>query len=182
MMKDTSYLLKVFKLQKNIDIMDCPICKKSGLPDYTMNSINCPQCNSDLKGFLLIAKIQQESVKQKRRKKRYYFFIILTTVLILCVLAIIRSNNNIRRERVIIYDSISYYKERLRVSLSEKKDAVIPPLKFTYVIKRGDNLSKIAQYFYNDWTQYKRIEQDNQLGSDHVLMPKDTIYLYLKAE
>jgi hypothetical protein len=36
---------------------NCPICNKAGLPNYTKSEVVCPQCNSDLKAFLLLDSI-----------------------------------------------------------------------------------------------------------------------------
>ena len=64
---------------------------------------------------------------------------------------------------------------RLQSSVAETKET-----SFIYIVKSGDNLSKIAHLFYNDWEMYKKIEEDNNLESGDVLFPKDTLIINLK--
>jgi hypothetical protein len=38
-----------------------------------------------------------------------------------------------------------------------------------YKVRLNDCPSKIAQFFYNDWTMYKKIETDNHLVQPYTL-------------
>jgi len=38
-----------------------------------------------------------------------------------------------------------------------------------YKVKNGDTTSKIAQFFYNDWRMYRKIEADNYLTQNYIL-------------
>ncbi len=44
----------------------CPVCGKSGLPDYSKIPSVCPQCNSDLNGYFLIGQAQK-AIQRKNR-------------------------------------------------------------------------------------------------------------------
>lgn len=50
---------------------------------------------------------------------------------------------------------------------------------YKYVVKNGDNLSKLAYIFYNDWQEYTRIEKDNNLTSGELIHPGDTLIIKL---
>lgn len=48
---------------------------------------------------------------------------------------------------------------------------------YKYVVKNGDNLSKLAYIFYNDWQEFTRIEKDNNLTSGELIHPGDTLII-----
>jgi hypothetical protein len=63
---------------------NCPVCNKAGLPDYRATQTICPQCNSDLKPFLLI-----HSISKKTTSKVGKFACCLGVLLV----AVLRSNS-----------------------------------------------------------------------------------------
>ncbi len=51
-----------------------------------------------------------------------------------------------------------------------------------YKVKRGDYPSKIAEFFYNDWRMYKKIEADNNLHQPYTLKIGQHLTIKLKKE
>jgi LysM repeat protein len=149
----------------------CPICNKSGLPDFTKSNVVCPQCNSDLKAFLLLDSI---SISKKGRFG-IYTIIALSLLAILFLGLFVKSNttkNVVLATNIVLKDSISNLKfkgvaienPKAEPKIIESKDATVK-----YVVKKGDYPYKIAKFFYNDGNKYKQIEADNNLEQPYTL-------------
>lgn len=150
---------------------NCPICNKAGLPDYTKNNVVCPQCNSDLKAFMLL-----NSISKLNKSKIGIYLIIGVSLLSIAFLGLFLKSNSDKKEliakNVILNDSISkiqivgVVKETAAEALpiAEKQEATIK-----YVVKKGDYPYKIAQFFYNDGSKYTQIEVDNNLEQPYIL-------------
>lgn len=147
---------------------NCPICNKAGLPDYTKNIVVCPQCNSDLKAFMLL-----NSISKPNKSKIWTYLIIGISLLSVAFLGLFLKSNSDKKEliakNVILNDSISKMqiadvtKEEVQ-PIAEKQEATIK-----YVVKKGDYPYKIAQFFYNDGSKYTQIEVDNNLEQPYIL-------------
>jgi LysM repeat protein len=150
---------------------NCPVCNKGGLPDYTKSNVVCPQCNSDLKAFLLLNSISTS----KKERLGVYTIIGLSLLAILFLGLFVKSNttkNEVITTNIVLKDSISNLKikdvvienPKAEPKIIESKDATIK-----YVVKRGDYPYKIAKFFYNDGNKYKKIEVDNDLEQPYTL-------------
>lgn len=169
--------------------MNCPICDKSGLPDFTSKPVICPQCNSDLKGFALLEKTNSVHINTVKKQKYIYSLLLVIVVLGFSVIVFFPSNTATELPPIVqnndsIIDVLEAKLEvkeleiiRLQSSVVETKET-----SFLYIVKSGDNLSKIALLFYNDWEMYKKIEEDNNLESGNMLFPKDTLIINLKTK
>ena len=150
---------------------NCPICNKAGLSDYTKNNVVCPQCNSDLKAFLLLHSI----IKPKKSKIGTYVFVSIS-LLSVTILGLFLKSNSDKKELIakneILNDSITKMQsfnvitkeEKESQPIAEKQNAIIK-----YVVKKGDYPYKIAQFFYNEGNKYKQIEVDNNLEQPYTL-------------
>lgn len=168
------------KMNKN-----CPICNKAGLPDFTSTHTVCPQCNSDLKPFLLLNTIS------KANSRKYLLLGIIGTGLVLIVFVLLyfnsisennkmQVNNAIRVQTLqdslhVIQSSISANLTNDSVSKTAEKVIIIQ-----YKVKSGDCTSKIAQFFYNDWEMYKQIEADNNLIQPYILKVGQTLNIKIR--
>jgi len=150
---------------------NCPICNKAGLPDYTKSEVVCPQCNSDLKAFLLLDSISAP----EKRSFRIYALLGLALLTVLFLGLFVKSNidkNEIIATNIILNDSISNLKSKNvapekpneEPQKLESREATIK-----YVVKKGDYPYKIAQFFYGDGNRYKQIEADNELKQPYTL-------------
>lgn len=151
---------------------NCPICNKAGLPDYTKNDLICPQCNSDLKVFSLL-----NSISKPQKSKIGMYAIVGISLLSIALLGLFLKSNSDRKDLVtknlILNDSITKMqvvtiadiKEETKTQpIAEKQDVTVK-----YVVKKGDYLYKIAQFFYNDGSKYKQIEADNNFVKPYAL-------------
>jgi nucleoid-associated protein YgaU len=150
---------------------NCPICNKAGLPDYRKKNVVCPQCNSDLKAFLLLDSI---SISKKGRLGTYAF-IGLSLLAILFLSLFVKSNsdkNEILATNILLNDSISNLKSEILATEKPKEELPIIESKeatVKYIVKKGDYPYKIAQFFYGDGNRYKQIEADNNLEQPYTL-------------
>lgn len=166
---------------------NCPVCNKAGLPNYTATPTICPQCNSDLKPFLLLHSIS------KPKANKANLFALFALALVGGVLAILYFNSISDSKQIAsentkaitqLQDSISKLQTPLektqtveRENKSSEKEIVIQ-----YKVKNGDYPSKIAQFFYNDWRMYKKIEADNNLKQPYILKVGQPLTIKLKQE
>jgi hypothetical protein len=166
--------------------MNCPVCDKSGLPDFTSNPTTCPQCNSDLSGFVVIEKGKLKFHQILNRQK--------WLLLLIVILFIISGIAFIKQPNIQKYTSEVQLKDSIITALNfelNQKETEIQQLKepskasnvieFKYVVKKGDNLSKIAFLFFNDWEMYKTIQKENDLKPGDLIMPKDTLTIKIKS-
>jgi len=163
---------------------NCPICQKPGLEDFTLKPIVCPQCNSDLKGFLLINSTNKET-KSKIRKLVLFFtssIIVFLGVFLTIYFSVHNNSQSTDVKDLNATDSIYYYKNYISKLQKDINSRIDKMSHFNYIVKPGDNLSSIAQFFYNDWRLYKIIEKDNHLSEGQLLIPKDTLKISLKQE
>jgi len=150
---------------------NCPICNKAGLPDYTKSEVVCPQCNSDLKAFLILDSISTA----KKGRFGSYAIIALSLLTILFLGLYIKSNSNkseILATNIVLNDSISNLKSVIVATEKPKEEPKIIGSKeatVKYAVKKGDYPYKIAQFFYGDGSKYKKIEADNDLERPYKL-------------
>ena len=163
----------------------CPICNKAGLPDYTITHTVCPQCNSDLKPFMLL-----HSISKPNSNKRT-LFVSIGISLVAFVLAVLYFNSFSENKKIVsensktvlqLQDSIHNLQSEIakpNVSASKKTEEEIT---IQYKVKYGDYPSKIAQFFYNDWKMYKKIEADNNLQQTDILKVGQTLTIKIKQQ
>jgi len=152
----------------------CPVCNKAGLPDYRATPTICPQCNSDLKPFFLLNSIS------KPTPSKAYRFALLGVALVAGVVGILYFSSVIKQKQIIsensnktsqLQDSINNLQTtfaKLQINQFENKSPE-KEIIIQYKVKNGDNPSKIAYFFYNDWRMYKKLEADNNLTQPYIL-------------
>ena len=150
---------------------NCPICNKAGLPDYTKSNVVCPQCNSDLKAFLLL-----RSVLNHRKYRMYTYSIVGISFLSVVLMGFFLNSNSDRNELIrkneVLNEKISKLQSEIFLAKEEIEAQSIADnqdIYINYVVRKGDYPYKIAQFFYNDGRKYKQIESDNNLEQPYVL-------------
>lgn len=181
--------------------MNCPICDKAGLAE---DAQFCPQCDSDLSGFVLIKKVATkqsalydnqkritEQLQKSQTTKRNFIIVSLCGVLLITFFSF-----------WFYTQKTSAYKQKINLSKLEKdslqkivadKQATINKLEaekqqlekqetsIKYVVRKGDNLIKISRFFYGNDNQYREIMKDNNLQeSNYTLFAGDTLTIKLK--
>lgn len=147
--------------------MICPICQKAGIRD---ESLNCPQCNSDLSQLQLIKQLENKFNNWKKVKSFILYglsIIILALIGIILYLKINYTDTLIPNSNVVNNtDSIEYYRYKyLSVSkeVESLKSVDSAKVYINYKVKKGDTLSKIALMFYNEVKMINKIASDNGL-------------------
>jgi hypothetical protein len=167
---------------------NCPVCKKSGLPDYKIQEVTCPQCNSNLRAYLLLSNISKPSTEQSKT------FLPISIVVLAISLLVIFYWNKFEENQTEIpatveqitstkMDSSNYYKSliaTLKDSISKVK--TIGSIEIEYKIKKGDCLSKIADNFFGDWSKYQKIEIDNNLVKPYKLTQGQIIKIKMDSK
>jgi hypothetical protein len=163
--------------------MECPVCNNPELPDYLSEPTYCPTCKSDLKGFLLVNRVEKESgLKLKRFKLLSSSLAISLLICILGSFFYFRDFAGDKTEKSIIKnDSTEYYK-KLAGELSQKLNEKAESVDVIYVIKKDDNLSEVAKLFFNDGSRVKQIITDNNLQKGYNLLPGDTLIIKFKNQ
>ncbi|MCB0536703.1 MAG: LysM peptidoglycan-binding domain-containing protein [Bacteroidetes bacterium] len=165
---------------------NCPICNKAGLPDYTKINVVCPQCNSDLKAFMLL-----NSISQPQKSKIGTYVIIGVSVLSIAFLGMFLQSNSDKKELIaknfVLNDSISKI-QNVNIKLGTQKKNEQQPIvenldvSLKYKVKKGDYPYKIAEFFYNDGSKYKQIEADNNLKQPYTLQVGQILIIKLSQE
>lgn len=167
---------------------NCPVCNKSGLPDYKTQEVTCPQCNSNLRAYLLLSNLSIPSAGNSKS-----FLPVSIVVLAISLLVIFFWNNSEKTKTEIPgtvpkiisakIDSSDYYKSvitTLKDSISKVKTQ--SGIEIEYKIKRGDCLSKIAYNFFGDWSKYTKIESDNNLVKPYKLAQGQIIKIKIESK
>ena len=160
----------------------CPVCGKSGLPDYKTIPSACPQCNSDLKGYYLL--YQAQTTIQKKNRIHFGVVAILVICFSICLPFLFLAAYHIANQKAAI-SGLAGDTGQISLRNSELSPARVNPdgtIQIRYVVRKGDNLSPIARFFYGDWRPYRQIMMDNNLFDEFKLMPNDTLLIKVRAE
>lgn len=138
-------------MSRNKEILyNCPVCNKSGLPDYKNMEAVCPQCESNLFPYMKINLI----------KKQYYVrnWLITGLFTVVSVLFIYYFTNEFTIDQN--NEKAINYKKGMPDLKSNKKNE-----EFTiyYTVRKNDNLIKISEIFYNKKSNYHKIAADNKI-------------------
>lgn len=149
---------------------NCPVCGQSGLADFKIQHISCPQCNSDLKPYLLLSAITKTD---KRKNRLSLLLIVFSLVIVFISILFIKSGIDTKNDLDISNNQIVQLEDSVvnlnnkNLSLSnkiveiEKQTAQNKYVKYT--VKKGDFPWKIAEFFYGDGRKYVLIEKENNL-------------------
>ena len=165
----------------------CPICNKAGLPDYTNTRTVCPQCNSDLKPFMLLHAIS------KPKRNNQVLFSLVGIAIVAYTLVILYFDSLSDKKQTVSHNSNTFHQlqdsaHNLQTEITKQSPTVSPKtisekgIIIQYKVKYGDCSSKIAHFFYNDWKMYKKIEVDNNLQQPYILKLGQTLNIKLKQQ
>lgn len=153
---------------------NCPVCEKSGLENYTKTHVICPQCNSDLKPYLLI----NNNLKSNKNKVFLFFVFLLGILLLVSIIIFLNIYNESKKQNESSLTIIHQYRDTINtIRSSSKQDTTLPISKnlyenysnFNYEVKEGDNLSRISKIFYGKPENYYKIVSDNNLNFPYTL-------------
>jgi len=148
----------------------CPVDGYSLNADYEKQHLICPQCNSDLRPYLLLSAI----VKADKRKNRLSLLLIVFSVLIMFVSILFiksgidtKNDLDISKNQIVqLNDSVVSLNNK-NLSLSNKiveiENQTAQNKYVKYTVRKGDFPWKIAEFFYGDGRKYVLIEKENNL-------------------
>ena len=164
--------------------MDCPVCEKKGIADYTQKKIICPQCDSDLSSYKYIHDLKSAQGDRK-------IFTPLSTMILLLVIAIsafiVNSEKSTKSELdSTIFklqgelDDQSLKVNDLQSSVEFLRDSLSSPRFMTYVIQKGDSPWIVSKRFYGTPLKFKVIQEDNNLIENPKFHPGSTLKIRIE--
>lgn len=159
----------------------CPICNKTGIPDFINEDVVCPCCNSDLS---LYRKIHLSTVSTKKcNSKRWIMTTIFMSIICLflscwlycfhsdCNEQISAMENNLKEKDALVEQLKAAIKKQLKPVQQEQNRM------FWYVVRPGDSFCKISKNIYGTENRYKEIVKLNNLRDNTILYPGDSILI-----
>ena len=177
----------------------CPICGKSGIPDYFHENVVCPNCNSDLKVYRSLHSVAENSMNSgdsvsKFKKLSWVLSILLLAVLIMGTYAFISYNSKVteyasqlekaNNQVNMLNDSIKSLSSLMETKYS---DATNNNQYVEYTIVSNDSPWKIVRKFYgkrDDWEEISRkIAESNNIWNKETnewmrICPGQVIKIY----
>lgn len=148
----------------------CPVCGKSGIPDYLNENVVCPNCNSDLGVYRTLhslAKGNNGSSSQTRKYKMLSIVLSILAVLLIGALMLFnrgKSTNELEQKlaeanTVVaeLRDSISSLKSQ--IESSKATDLPSASQYIEYTVMPNDSPWRIVRKFYgnrHDWENISR--------------------------
>lgn len=147
----------------------CPVCGQGGIKDYKTEHIVCPQCNSDLKPYLILDEISKVNIKNK-----LWITFLGSLMLVGFLLSgfLILKNSNMKEkisENIVTHSLLQDSIKKLNSFVSDSSNMLNKSIIIKYVVKRGDYPWKIAESFYGEGKQYLQIEKENNLTPPYTL-------------
>ena len=176
----------------------CPVCGRTGIPDYLNENVVCPNCNSDLgvyKTLHALAEGSNSSSGSTRRYKMLSIVLSILAVLLIGALVFFNSGNSTKEldkklakaNAVVaeLRDSVSNLKSKIESS----KTADLPSASqyIEYTVIPNDSPWRIIRKFYGnrqDWeTISRKIAEANGIWDENTatwkqIYPGQTIKLY----
>lgn len=157
----------------------CPICDKKGIPDFFKEDVVCPCCNSDLR---IYRKIHLSSIKTNESKKnKWPLIIVFLFIVVIGVVGWRYSEQSESQSQLSTMKTLLAEKETKIVQLSDSIKNLLQPVKSNldnsqwYIVKQGDSFCRISRNVYGTESKYKIIIELNNLKSNTILQPGDSI-------
>ncbi len=174
----------------------CPICEKEGIPDFHKEDVVCPCCGSDLsiyKRLREVTELNRTSSHCKFRNKWIRSVIVGILIIALMVFCCITNYkyslteeslnlkeveiSTLKREITLLQDSISKINlilESNSIDVAKGKHTTEYRL---YIVKRGDCIRKISRKQLGTEQRFEEISTLNNLASDAIIHPGDSLKL-----
>lgn len=158
--------------------MKCPICGKSGIPNYFSQDTVCPCCGSDLSIYRLVDAINDNNMGKKNLSwKRVILTCVAFTLAVFFAVSsiLLMSSKNgaveVASKLNCKVDSLNTEISALRSSLAEtsKTTPTAPAGGFTYTVRKGDCLWGISRKLYGNGSLYAKIAAANNLETNECL-------------
>lgn len=172
------------------DSIECPICGKSGIPDFHKEDVVCPCCGADLSVYHNISNLLEKCEDNKEKIKSSK--LLISTVVVLCLVFVagfifvqknyrtIMSKNEqileLQQSNSILNDSIVSLNKRVSMCLLKLHENSSSANEVnTYVVKKGDSFCRISKRLYGTEARYLEIVKLNNLTVETILYPGDSL-------
>lgn len=159
----------------------CPVCNKTGIPDFYAEDVVCPCCGSDLSTYRKLKEISS----QKRSKTNILSWAIGIIALLACIAVVwLGMELSSRNKKILAQEqqAVSYQNQIsvLKDSISSI-NIVLPEKKIEdiqtewYIVRPGDSFCRISKNIYGTEAKYKEIAALNHIGINAILHVGDSI-------
>lgn len=153
----------------------CPVCGKTGIPDYLNEDVKCPCCGSDLSIYRVIDRIPEKGHKFNTWKP-----ISAVAFIAAAGLGVLLFTQK-PAESLTSTDDITQLKDSIKVlnkQLAQSKTSGEQPnLGYKYVVLRGDSYWSISKKFYGIGTRANEVAQQNSRTVETPLIVGDTLII-----
>lgn len=176
--------------------IQCPICRKEGIPDFHQEDVVCPCCGSDLSIYNRlreVTEINTASPHCKHRSKWFWSVLVCVLIIALTIFGCVTNYkytlkeqsfnlkeaeiSALKREITLLQDSIrkiNLMSESSSIDGTPGKDTTNHRL---YIVKRGDCIRKISRIQMGTEQRFEEIATLNHLASDAIIYPGDTLII-----
>ena len=175
------------------DTNECPVCGKSGIPDFRQEDVVCPCCETDLSIYRKLGMLNREKNENPAKKGKHRLILSVLALLVClisigCICLAVHSDtgasttdvNALSSEVVCLKDSIARLNAEVTALQSDQTKAAPTTTAETYVVKRGDSLCKISREIYGTEMRYGEIADLNYLTVTSTLQVGDTLIIPAK--
>jgi len=153
----------------------CPVCGKTGIPDFLNEDVTCPCCGSDLSIYRVIEQIPEEGHKTNNWK-----LISAVAILVAAGLGVMLFSqknavpSSVTEELSQLKDSVEVLNAQLAQSktVSEQLSS-----NYKYVVLRGDSYWSISKKFYGTGTRANELAKHNNRTIETPLIVGDTLII-----
>lgn len=164
----------------------CPICGKSGIPDYHSQDTVCPCCGSDLSIYRLVDTIKDSSSVQKGGRNRLLIPTGIATAAALVLGISCICINNSRKAADEKVETLTAQISTLNTEVADLQSSLDEARKvstghaegsFTYTVRKGDSFWTISRRIYGNGAQYTKIAAANNLETNARLHVGDKLII-----
>lgn len=153
----------------------CPVCGKTGIPDFLTEDVKCPCCGSDLSIYRVIEQIPEEGHTTNVWKLISAVAIIAAAGLGVCFFTQKSPiQSSVTEELSQLKDSIESLNTQLAQNKKESKQA---GSYYKYVVLRGDSYWSVSKKFYGTGTRADEIAKSNNRAIESPLIVGDTLII-----
>lgn len=153
------------------NVFTCPVCNKTGIPDYINENVVCPCCGTDLSVYRSIHAAQKATIlpgsnNKKARILAAFSSVIAVASLITCAYLyytkppvndvdndnLIAQISSLKQENKSLSDSIIVLNKKL-------------PLRRTYTVVKGDCPWRISEKVFGDGRRYDELLRLNNMST-----------------
>jgi len=153
----------------------CPVCGKTGIPDFLNEDVKCPCCGSDLSIYRVIEQIPEKQKKKVGGPPPPWAFAAGAGGLGVMLFTQKPSvPSSVTEELSQLKDSVEVLNTQLAQSKTVSEQ---PSSNYKYVVLRGDSYWSVSKKFYGTGTRADEIAKQNSRTIETPLNVGDTLII-----